>query len=138
MFLNELKNIPYNKKKIRQFGVLLTVLAGIIAFLLYRKEIHGYPYAILCAVLLILTTAFKPVFLKPFYMIWMGISIVLGWCMTLIIMTVIFYLLLTPISFIARLSRKTFFAYKPDSSSDTYWNDRSGEDFTKEYYEKQF
>lgn len=138
MIIEELKNIQSNKRKLRQFGLLLMVLAAIIAFVLHKKGLSGSLYAISCDAVLLAVVAFCPELLKPFYRIWMSLAVVLGGCMTLVIMTILFFLVLTPVSLVARICGKTFFPCRPDDSVGTYWNDRSGIKFTKDYYEKQF
>lgn len=136
--LEEIKNIKSSTKKLRQFGLLLIILAAVIGYILYKKGISGSLYAAAFAVICAAAVVCCPALFNPFYIVWMGLAAVLGWCMTGIIMILLFYLVLVPIKLVARICGKTFFPAGPDASAGTYWNDRSGVDFTKDYYEKQF
>ncbi len=136
--LEEIKNIESSTKKLRQFGLLLIILAAVIGYILHKKGIPGSLYAATFAVICASAVVLCPALLKPFYIVWMGLAAVLGWCMTGIIMILLFYLVLVPIKLTARICGKTFFPAGPDSSAGTYWVDRSEVDFTKDYYEKQF
>jgi len=89
------------------------------------------------AVLLILGFTI-PVILKPIYWIWMIFATILGWFMTRLILSLLFYVVITPIGLISRLFGKQFIELKWNKRNSTYWNYRSGGVFEKEKYEKQF
>ena len=79
-----------------------------------------------------------PAFLKPIHKIWMGFALILGSIMTRVILSVLFYLVITPISLISRLSGKDFLDLKIDKSIVSYWIQREKIIFEKANYEKQF
>ncbi len=62
--------------------------------------------------------------LKPIYLVWMTFAVILGWIMTRVILTAIFYLIVTPISLIAKLFRHKFLDLTFRTENDTYWNYR--------------
>jgi multisubunit Na+/H+ antiporter MnhG subunit len=68
----------------------------------------------------------------------MGLAIILGFFMTRVILTILFYLVLTPISFIARIVGKKFMDLKYDKSANTYWEKRSVIQKKQIDYERQF
>ena len=76
--------------------------------------------------------------LKPIYLIWMTFATILGWLMTRVILSLIFYLILTPIGLIRRLFGKQFIELRWNKTDSTYWNYRSMHVLEKEKYEKQF
>ena len=51
--------------------------------------------------------------------------------MTRIILSILFYVILTPIGLISRLFGKQFVELRWDKSNDSYWNFRSNENLKK-------
>ena len=68
----------------------------------------------------------------------MGFALILGSIMTRVILSVLFYLVITPIGLISKLSGKDFLDLKFDKSVSSYWIPRKKIIFEKANYEKQF
>ena len=60
-----------------------------------------------------------PISLKPAYLVWMSFAVILGWIMTRVILSSLFYLIITPIGIITRLLGEDFLELKT-SNSDSY------------------
>ena len=75
--------------------------------------------------------------LKPFYLIWMIFAVILGWVMTRVILSMLFYLILTPIGLITRFLGEDFLSLKR-ANSGSYWNNRDAVEELKQDYRKQF
>lgn len=85
----------------------------------------------------------KKHYIKRFYLfvkkVWMTFSKVLGWLMTKVILSLIFYIMVFPISIISKIFNKSFLDVKIDKSKDSYWVYRdASQAHQKDYYEKQF
>ena len=133
----EIKNIKTDKKSIRSFGVTIGIILLAIAITLFAKNnLFLKSLGIISSVFLILGII-APIMLKPFYLIWMIFAIILGWIMTRVILSLIFYFIVTPIGIIARLLGEDFLALKK-VSSDSYWNIRDSVEELKQNYTKQF
>jgi hypothetical protein len=136
--LDEIKSIKSTKKELKKFGltvgIALLVLGGIL-FLLKKSFFHCFPGT---GGVLILLALVLPVVLLPLQKLWMAFSIVMGWVMTRVILTILYYLVLTPISLVARLTGKQFLELKWNRSQSSYWNYRERREFKKEDFEKQF
>jgi len=78
-----------------------------------------------------------PGLLRGFFKLWMLFAFILGWIMTRIILTITFFVIITPYVIILRISGKDLLNERIDKESETYWmkyeiiND-------KERYKKQF
>lgn len=79
-----------------------------------------------------------PSVLKPFHWAWMGLAVVLGLIMTRIILIIIFYFILLPISLIARAGGKRFLQENIQKDHKSYWNMRQKIVYSKISYEQQF
>ena len=138
MLLNEIKNIKSTKKELRSFGITVGIVFGVLAFALWWQGKANFIYfAAISIVLVVLGLIFSAV-LKPIQKIWMGFALIIGYFMTRVILSVLFYLILTPLSLISRIRGKDFLNLKIDKNAASYWIKRDELSFNKESYEKQF
>jgi hypothetical protein len=135
--LEEIKNIRSEKTDMRNFGITVGIIFMIIAGFLFWKEIESFQILLMVGIVLSLLGFAIPVILKPIYWVWMIFATILGWVMTRVILSLMFYLIFTPIGLISRLFGKQFIELKWDSSKDSYWNYRPVKS-KKISYEKQF
>jgi hypothetical protein len=68
----------------------------------------------------------------------MSFAIILGWIMTRVILSILFYFALTSLRFIAMIFNKRFLNLKIDHSAHTYWEKREKKPFDPSTYERQF
>ena len=135
MMIEEIKNINTGKKEIRNFGFLVGgVLIAIAIFLLW-KELSYYQLIFAIGISLVLMGFFIPKILKPVYIVWMTFATILGWIMTRVILTILFYFIVTPIGLIARIFGTKFLDLSWQNKVNSYWNKR---DKTISNIEKQF
>ena len=133
----EINNIKTDKKSLKSFGVTIGIILLAIAITLFVKNnLFLKSLGIISFVFLILGII-APIMLKPFYLIWMIFAMILGWIMTRVILSLIFYFIVTPIGIIARLLGEDFLALKK-VNSDSYWNIRDSVEELKQDYTKQF
>jgi hypothetical protein len=138
MLKEEFKHIKETIKDLRKFGLSVgIVLAGIGILLFYFEKSSAIYFAVIGG-LLILFGALFPQLLKPLNRIWMSLAIVLGFIMTRVILTTLFYLVITPIGFLAKIFGKKFMALKYDRSAKTYWEKRTTIQKKQIDYERQF
>jgi len=138
MLKEEFKHIKETKKDLRKFGLTVGIVLVAIGVLLFYLEKSSAIYFTLIGGLLILLGILFPQLLKPLNKIWMGLAIVLGFIMTRVILTTLFYLVITPIGFLAKIFGKKFMLLKYDKSAKTYWEKRSIIPKKQIDYERQF
>lgn len=138
MLRDEIKELKGTERELRRFGLTVGgVLAGL--GLLYLVRGKGYPGYFLAAGTLLMTPALIfPKCLRPVYLAWMLVALVLGFSVSRAILTVFFFLVITPIGLIARLSGKDFLHLRPNRQASTYWVSRERSDNSKTQFEKQF
>jgi predicted permease len=138
MLKEEFKLIKESKKDLRKFGLTVGgVLVIIAVFLFYFEKPPAIYFAIIGALLISIGLIY-PTILKPLNKGWMGLAIVLGFIMSRVILTIFFYIILTPISLLAKIFRKKFMVLKYDKSAKTYWEKRSIIHKKPIDYERQF
>ena len=136
--LEEIKNIKSEKSDLRKFGITIGVILLIISGFLYWKEKESFQIFLIVGSVLFVLGIVIPVILKPIYWIWMIFATILGWIMTRVILSLLFYIIVTPIGLIPRFFGKQFLELRWDKSKESYWNFRTNEHLKKENYEKQF
>lgn len=138
MIKEELKQIKSTPAELRKFGLtiggLLTII-GIIMIILHAKNKLIFSALGFLFIFLGLTL---PKALKWIYKLWMGLSVVLGFFSTRIILSLLFYFVLTPINFLHKFTGKKFLDLKIEKSATSYWHKRPQVTFDKSRYEKQF
>lgn len=138
MIIEEIKNIKSGKRELRQFGITIGIILGLLGvwFLWHGKEWYSLLF-IVSGVFLFLGIVL-PLLLKPIHKLWMSLAVLIGWIMTRVIITILFYLIVTPIGLLARLCGKDFLNTKLDRNVDSYWLPRKAVKCDKRKYENQF
>jgi hypothetical protein len=88
------------KKQCMEFGQVATL--AVLIFALHYKNDHW----VVAAFVLILITIILPIILYPFALVWFGLSELLSIVSPAIILTIIFFLIVTPVGLIRRLLGK--------------------------------
>ena len=138
MIKDEIKNIKESKKDLRKFGLTIGIIIILIAALLFWKQKPSFIYFFPVGLFLVLAGIFTPPLLRPLNKGWMIFSVLLGWVMTRVILSVLYYIILTPIGIIAKISGKKFLELKIDKSKESYWEKREKAEFNTADYERQF
>ena len=135
MFLEEIRSIKSEKRDLRNFGITFGIILGVLAGALWWKGKDTYTiFAVLSAAFFFFGLVL-PRLLMPLQKVWM---VVLGWFMTRLILSVLFYVVFTFIGGGARLFGKKFLGLDIDKSKESYWIYRESEAFEQGKYEKQF
>ncbi len=127
-----------DKKEWRKFGISVGVIFLIIASiqLILGKELYLYFYG--TSTLFFLLGLVLPVFLKPVFILFSYLGMVMGWIMTRVILTALFYLVITPIGLFSKLVRKRFLELRLFPKAESYWINRSEKVANGQSYENQY
>jgi hypothetical protein len=139
MIRQELEQLSTGARDLRKFGLLVGgVFALIGGWLLFRHK-AAWPYLLAPGALLVVLGLLAPRSLKLPYRAWMGMAFLLGSVVSTAILTVFYFLVVTPIGLLARVLGKDFLSLKMDSAAASYWvlRDRSVVRARAEY-EQQF
>ena len=138
--MNVRANNTINNERIelRKFGVTVGIVMILLGVLFLWREKEWYFYLPVVATFFLFLGLFRPFLLKPIYKIWMILAILIGWFVTRIIIIILFYLVVTPIGLLARLSAKDFLKTKFNRNANSYWIPRKAIKFDKIKYENQF
>lgn len=140
MLIEEIKNISSSKRDLKKFGISVGLVLVIIGFLF--QVVWDNPTV--CMILggigafLILFGIIFPLVLLPIHKAWMTLAVILGFIMTRIILSFLFYIVVTLVGLIAKIVGKDFLNRKIDRNEESYWNIREKVEYRKELTERQF
>ena len=138
MFREEMKKIPRDRKDLRNFGLFMAGVLLLVGGWLWWKSATTWPWVLAAAALLGVIAIAAPMLLKPFYRVWMVFALIMGWVMTRVVLTLVYFLVLTPIALLGRVFGEQFLHLTRSKESDTYWVRREGPAREKSDYERQF
>lgn len=140
MIIEEIRSIRSGRKELKQFGITIGVVLGLLGLLFLWREKDYYPYLLMLSVVFLLLGLVLPTVLKPVQKIWMTLAVLLGWFITRVILNILFYLMFTPIGLLGRLFGKGFLDLKFSriSNVDSYWIPKGKVEFDRTDYEKQY
>ncbi len=138
MVFEDIRNIKSGRRDLRKFGITVGIALGVFGglFLWRGKGYYDILFYIAGAFLLLSLTV--PVVLKPVQKAWMALAVILGWVMTRVILCILFYAVVTPISLISRLFGKGFLDLEFDENARSYWVPKEPRSSDKHEYEKQY
>ena len=125
------------QKQLLVFGYGLPFICLILAWRQYVK--HGLTVwveaFVLAGGIVLLMTLFSPTGLRLLFKYWMKAAHLIGLVVTAGILTVFFFIVITPISIILRLTGKDFMRLRVNGLTETYWIKR---EIKNETYTQQF
>ena len=125
-------------KELRKFSIILFFAFDILGLLiLWRRGDAGL---ILCGIglALLLCGLTLPKLLVYPYKGWMTLSLILGFLMSHLILSLMYYLVFTPIGVVMRIFGKDFLHKQFDKNATTYWIKKEQKVYARERYEKMF
>jgi hypothetical protein len=93
-------SIKLSSKQIVETGIVFAIICMILGL---RTGVRFYYFAAIAWLLLALLV---PAILKPFAVAWFGLSKVLGWFSSRLLLGIIFYFLVTPVALMRKLLGK--------------------------------
>lgn len=126
------------KTELRKFGLTVGAAFALLGCVSWWRG-HELPPRVMwtIAVLLFVPGALMPGILGPVHVAWMKFATVLGHVNTRIILTVFFYVVMTPVGLILRLFRDPLDRSLKEKR-DTQWIKREQQPFDAARYERQF
>ena len=134
----DLKKLKTGARDLRKFGLTVGGAFALLGVLFLLRHRSSYPFFLGAGVVLTAFGVIWPRALKYVYIAWMAVAFTLGFVMSNVILTLFFFLLVTPIGLLARLFQKDFLARKWDKQAASYWIQCARETRTAEDYERQF
>src|SRR5882724_6188457 len=134
----DLKKLRTGAHDLRKFGLTVGGVFILLGVLLLLRHRSSYLSSLGAGALLTAFGVIWPRALKYVYIAWMALAFTLGFIMSNVILTLFFFLFVTPIGLLARLFQKDFLARKWNKRAASYWIQCGREMKTAKSYERQF
>lgn len=137
MTANRFDKIHTEKVEIRKVGLTITAVLAILGVFFWWRGRDCYICLFLISFAFLFFTFTAPIALKPVYKAWMILSVILNQIMTGLILSILFYLILTPIGFFGKLFGKNYLNLK-FNKHNSYWIPKERKKDDKSKHERQF
>ncbi|MDA0684531.1 MAG: SxtJ family membrane protein [Bacteroidetes bacterium] len=114
-----------DKKVLRKFGLVMAGASAVIgAYIYWKNGFQWSPAVDYLAVIggfFLVTGLIIPIVLAPIEWAWMKLAHVMGFVMTRVLISLVYFLAITPTGLIFKLLRKDLLDRKIDKAADSYW-----------------
>ncbi len=135
MALIELKTDP-SPKELRLFGLLLLAFFALVAGIVYwRSESQLAASALVGAGALLCVVYYAvPPWRRWIYLGWIYAAYPIGWCVSTLLLALVYYLVLTPVGLLMRLFRYDPMQKKREPDRPSYWQERAARRSAASYF----
>lgn len=134
----EIHEMVCDKKTVRKFGIIFSVILFLIAGWLWYKNSELWIWFGGFGVLMLFTAVAATTLLIPLYKTLTVFSIIVGYFVSRIILTLMFAVLFVPIGLFTRLIGKDLLDKKVNKKAPSYWIKKEHTPFSREKYERLF
>lgn len=138
MLKEELKHIDSSDEAVKKTGLTVGIVLILISLLLWYLGKSSFVYFSGIGGLFVILYFIAIPVLRPFHKLWMILALAMGFVMSRVILTLLFYLVLSPVALIAKLVGKKFMPLGFDKNAKTYWEKSENTAKQKIDYERQF
>lgn len=124
------------KKDLRQFGLLIGFVLAMLGIIGFKNAKPESIYYLITSLFFLVPALLYPLILNLPYKLWMKLADVLGFIITRVILTILFYLVITPIGLILKITKKDLLNLSLDPKASSYWQKKDKLD--KESLLKQY
>ena len=139
MIREELRQLSTTPRDLRKFGLAVGAVFLLLGLWCLFRHKPAWPYLLSPGALLVVFGLVVPRALHPVYLGWMAMAFALGLIISTVLLALFFFLVITPVSLLARLFGKDFLSLRLDRAAASYWLPRErGAPRQPADYEKQF
>ncbi len=145
MLIDEIREIKSGPKELRQFGWVIAIACAALGGILYWKNGQAPPALMVLATFFLVPALVDSLFqtktaliLLPVQKIWMAIAVVIGFFVSRLILSVLYYLVFSGVHLVSKLTGSDLLDLTMQKSQDSYWIRRDPKAFDRERCEKQY
>ena len=103
MIREEIRQLETGKRELRKFGLLVGAVFTLLGVWFWWRGKGRYPYFLAPGAVLVVLGTVAPRVLRLIYVGWMSLAFLLGFAVSNILLTLFFYVIVTPVGLLARL-----------------------------------
>jgi hypothetical protein len=139
MLREEIQQLKTGPRDLRKFGLVVGGAFALLTLWCWFRGKPFYPYLAIPAVPLLALGLVWPTSLRWVYVAWMSLALVLGLVVSTVLLTVFYYVVVTPIGLLARAVGQDFLNRRFEPEAKTYWLKRTATGPKQRHeYEQQF
>lgn len=129
----------YTKRDLRIFSLILALILALFS-IKFCKAGNVLTGGILLAasIAALVSGLIHPFLIIPIHKVLSSVGKVIGFAITTLLFTLIFYCVFTPIGVILRIMKKDILGIRIDKKRDSYWIERKERSISPESLERQF
>ncbi len=108
----------------RSFGILFFILFLVLSLWPLKNNESFNIYLLIISLVFLILGIKNSKLLSPFNKIWIKFGEILGTIIAPIVMAIVYFIFLTPLSFLVRIFGKDLLEIKFNKKKETYWIDR--------------
>lgn len=125
-------------KEARVFAVCQLLLAMIVAWWLHGRGYHNATFALLgFSIVVAIVGLIRPHLTTPLYALWMLAAFPIGWVMSYVVASIVYFAVITPIGLLLRVFGRDSMGRSLDADSSSYWSECQTTTDPKQYF-RQF
>ncbi len=114
-------NLNSTKEEIRKFGLVALLFFGALCAVAFWREKKVFAYFLGALCFLGMCFVALPGVFRPVYRAWLKGAHMIGTCITVLILSLAYYLVITPAAWIKRVIGGAPLPLKPDPEAPSYW-----------------
>lgn len=122
----------------KKLAIALAIVLSFWGSVFLLREKSNSVYFFVFSVMFLLIGLLAPFLMRPLHALWMLLTGWVGWLITRLVLILIFYGVITPMSFLLKLLGKDLLLLKLDRNTSTYWRPKEKQELSKSQYENQF
>ncbi|GAK58276.1 hypothetical protein U27_05249 [Candidatus Vecturithrix granuli] len=134
----EVQKLLLDQGSLRKFGLTMAGVFGAFTIIAFYRMSTAFPLVFLLFLGFYGVGITYPQGLKRIYLWWMTFAITLGYFMTRVILSLLFYVMFTVIGLITRIFKSDMLDERYDSHASSYWQRRQPSKDAKRRLEQQY
>ena len=127
-----------NRTEQRKFGLVMAVAIAVVTLIHWALRGHLVTWPFYAVAIFLGLALLMPAALKPVFVAWMKLAEVLNWIMTRVLLSIIFYLMITPMRPLVRLFSGDPLKRRFEPEAESYWEEPEEQPDDPERYENMF
>jgi len=128
----EIRGLDTSTRSLRRFYILMLIVFGLLAAFAYIFSYQVLQIIGISGIVIFLIGAVTEAG-TVLYKMWMALAFAMGWIMSRVLLVLVYYIVITPIGLLARLTGKKFLDTKFKDNRESFWikREHSVVDYTK-------
>lgn len=127
-----------NRTEQRKFGLVMAAAVVVVSLVHWLIRGHYAVWMLYVAAAFLLPGLLYPPVLRPIFVVWIKFALALNWVMTRLLLSIVFFGMITPLRWFFALIGKDTLDRARDPNAQTYWQDAEEQPTDPKRYFRQY